>query len=302
MIIIFEPPLHLLMSDNNYGMSQFDDFNSRFDPSIAIIIFVVMTSLIIFGFVAVYISVCLASERDTDSLEHPSSGQRQERLSQGLDKAMIASLPCLRYSSVQKGKQEKVITECPVCLTEFGENEYIRFLPRCGHAFHLDCIDMWLFSHSNCPLCRRSLLPLTNYCHTFEMDIESAVFESRNSRLIGRSSHSSPEGPCELSVAINDAAAEPNNINKTSDRVTIEQSSLVVSRDLEEVILEQLLASREGKRACRESASRRSYSAGASNSSEQKALRGTSQFDPNLNMTNRLIHAKSCSNIVDYVI
>ncbi|XP_056160593.1 E3 ubiquitin-protein ligase Os04g0590900-like [Syzygium oleosum] len=43
---------------------------------------------------------------------------------------------------------------CSVCLGEFQEDESIRLLPKCTHGFHVPCIDTWLKSHSNCPLCR----------------------------------------------------------------------------------------------------------------------------------------------------
>ncbi|KAM4099821.1 hypothetical protein ACB094_05G021200 [Castanea mollissima] len=45
-------------------------------------------------------------------------------------------------------------TECAVCLTSFEDDELVNQLPRCKHSFHAPCTDMWLYSHSNCPLCR----------------------------------------------------------------------------------------------------------------------------------------------------
>ncbi|XP_008242622.1 PREDICTED: RING-H2 finger protein ATL38-like [Prunus mume] len=48
---------------------------------------------------------------------------------------------------------------CAVCLCEFKDGEAIRVLPECMHLFHAECIDMWLSSHSNCPLCRTDIEP-----------------------------------------------------------------------------------------------------------------------------------------------
>uniref|UniRef100_A0ACD5Z039 Uncharacterized protein n=1 Tax=Avena sativa TaxID=4498 RepID=A0ACD5Z039_AVESA len=65
----------------------------------------------------------------------------------GLDDASMASLP---RREVAKGEA----VHCAVCITELAAGETARVLPRCGHAFHVDCVDMWLKSHSTCPLCR----------------------------------------------------------------------------------------------------------------------------------------------------
>ncbi|KAF7813587.1 RING-H2 finger protein ATL52-like [Senna tora] len=43
---------------------------------------------------------------------------------------------------------------CAVCLSGFEEGEEVRKLPRCNHCFHVMCIDMWLYSHFDCPICR----------------------------------------------------------------------------------------------------------------------------------------------------
>jgi E3 ubiquitin-protein ligase ATL41 len=49
--------------------------------------------------------------------------------------------------------------QCAVCLSLVQEGEVVRRLPACTHLFHVCCIDMWLHSHSTCPLCRATVLP-----------------------------------------------------------------------------------------------------------------------------------------------
>ncbi|CAB4312875.1 unnamed protein product [Prunus armeniaca] len=44
--------------------------------------------------------------------------------------------------------------ECVICMEEFKEGEYCRFLSNCRHTFHQKCIDDWLATASNCPVCR----------------------------------------------------------------------------------------------------------------------------------------------------
>ncbi|KAJ1278770.1 hypothetical protein BS78_04G104300 [Paspalum vaginatum] len=48
---------------------------------------------------------------------------------------------------------------CAVCLEDVRRGETVRRLPACGHLFHRDCVDMWLHSHTTCPLCRCQLSP-----------------------------------------------------------------------------------------------------------------------------------------------
>lgn len=43
---------------------------------------------------------------------------------------------------------------CAVCLGDFEEGDELKTMPECLHSFHVHCIDMWLRSHSSCPICR----------------------------------------------------------------------------------------------------------------------------------------------------
>ncbi|CAO2841978.1 unnamed protein product [Amaranthus hypochondriacus] len=61
----------------------------------------------------------------------------------------------------QKGSNNGTNSEdCVVCLCGFEEGEDIRKLVRCKHSFHAQCIDMWLYSHIDCPLCRAPVAAL----------------------------------------------------------------------------------------------------------------------------------------------
>ncbi|KAG7600263.1 Zinc finger RING-type [Arabidopsis suecica] len=46
---------------------------------------------------------------------------------------------------------------CPICLEEYEDDHQIRRLKKCGHVFHLLCIDSWLTRERSCPSCRRSV-------------------------------------------------------------------------------------------------------------------------------------------------
>ncbi|KAK3037830.1 hypothetical protein RJ639_031871, partial [Escallonia herrerae] len=75
----------------------------------------------------------------------------------GFENSMVELMPARKY---QKGMglvgEEGV---CPVCLSEFEDGEELRTLPECMHSYHVPCIDMWLLSHPNCPVCRANATP-----------------------------------------------------------------------------------------------------------------------------------------------
>ncbi|XP_021742079.1 RING-H2 finger protein ATL46-like [Chenopodium quinoa] len=90
----------------------------------------------------------------------------------GLDQAFIDALPVFQYKEIVGLKEP---FDCAVCLCEFTEQDKLRLLPLCSHAFHIDCIDTWLLSNSTCPLCRGAL-------YTPGVVIENPVFDFDDSR------------------------------------------------------------------------------------------------------------------------
>lgn len=79
----------------------------------------------------------------------------------GLQPSFINAITVFRYKT---GDNLIEGTECAVCLNEFQNDETLRLLPKCNHAFHVPCIDTWLRSHTNCPVCRAGIVsnPLAN--------------------------------------------------------------------------------------------------------------------------------------------
>ncbi|CAI0427717.1 unnamed protein product [Linum tenue] len=79
----------------------------------------------------------------------------------GVDQSFIDTLPIFLYDSIVGGPpddEKSAPFDCAVCLCEFAAADKLRLLPKCSHAFHMECIDTWLLSHSTCPLCRSSLV------------------------------------------------------------------------------------------------------------------------------------------------
>ncbi|KAF7096687.1 hypothetical protein CFC21_098590 [Triticum aestivum] len=87
----------------------------------------------------------------------PRGGRAWEAAAEGVDPELLRSLPVTVYRAAPKGSTDDVGVECAVCLTELEDGEEARFLPRCGHGFHTECVDMWLASHTSCPLCRATV-------------------------------------------------------------------------------------------------------------------------------------------------
>ncbi|XP_062073176.1 E3 ubiquitin-protein ligase ATL59-like isoform X2 [Humulus lupulus] len=72
----------------------------------------------------------------------------------GLKKEVREMLPIVIYKESFSVRD----TQCSVCLGDYEADDRLQQIPACGHTFHIHCIDLWLTSHTTCPLCRLSLL------------------------------------------------------------------------------------------------------------------------------------------------
>ncbi|XP_020115098.1 RING-H2 finger protein ATL1-like [Ananas comosus] len=122
-------------------------------PILALSILGILTTSILLLSYYIFVIKCCLNWRHSDVITR-------------LSRSRIRSLPTFRYrkagDSTSTANTNTNTNDCAVCLNEFQEEERIRLLPNCLHLFHIDCIDTWLQSNANCPLCRS---PITAILH-----------------------------------------------------------------------------------------------------------------------------------------
>lgn len=166
--IIFPPPPPPAFEAQDDGNS-----GANFSPLIIAVIGILGSAFLLVSYYTIISKYCkrrTSSDHQNSSNElevnqnqvtHDQSNQQQQEVAlNGLDESLIKSIAVFKYK-----KGDGLIiegTDCAVCLSEFEENESLRLLPKCSHAFHLPCIDTWLRSHSNCPLCRSNVVSILN--------------------------------------------------------------------------------------------------------------------------------------------
>ncbi|KAG8376045.1 hypothetical protein BUALT_Bualt09G0022800 [Buddleja alternifolia] len=144
------------LGENTEGIPSQESMGN-FQPSLAVVIGMLSIMFSLTFILLLYAKFC---HRATSSVHNNMGRQIQDGLIRsrscvsGIDKTVIESLPFFRFSSL-KGSRDGL--ECAVCLSKFEDIEILRLLPKCKHAFHIDCIDQWLEKHSTCPLCRQKV-------------------------------------------------------------------------------------------------------------------------------------------------
>ncbi|XP_076915947.1 uncharacterized protein LOC143575452 [Bidens hawaiensis] len=84
----------------------------------------------------------------------PPDTEEEEQVELGVKKELREMLPVIVF------KESFSVTDtlCSVCLGDYQAEDRLQQIPACKHAFHVECIDSWLSTHTTCPLCRLSLL------------------------------------------------------------------------------------------------------------------------------------------------
>ncbi|KAK7329857.1 hypothetical protein VNO77_24038 [Canavalia gladiata] len=172
----------------------------KVSPSILLIIIILAIVFFISGLLHLLVRFLWRPQsREPDDLDNVTAlqGQLQQLFhlhDAGVDQSFIDTLPVFLYKAIIGLKNP---FDCAVCLCEFEPEDKLRLLPKCSHAFHMECIDTWLLSHSTCPLCRASLLPefsANNACSPIVLVLESGsessreILPEREGAAVGRTS------------------------------------------------------------------------------------------------------------------
>lgn len=156
----------------------------------------------------------------------------------GLDPAILAAVPVVVF------RPEKFPggLECAVCLSELLVGEKTRFLPKCSHGFHVDCIDTWFQSHSTCPICRNPVdgdsansVPTGE---TIPTDEESSNEVEEQSLNVGNQSSESPYFPTNVLFWGNETQVSSRNAASLEETPSSSSSSPVAAAVADSVMID----------------------------------------------------------------
>eukprot|EP00472_Partenskyella_glossopodia_P003740 CAMPEP_0197523384 /NCGR_PEP_ID=MMETSP1318-20131121/8320_1 /TAXON_ID=552666 /ORGANISM="Partenskyella glossopodia, Strain RCC365" /LENGTH=196 /DNA_ID=CAMNT_0043076059 /DNA_START=182 /DNA_END=772 /DNA_ORIENTATION=+ len=98
---------------------------------------------------------------------HPSELHKEDvkTLRSKLKRRGIDSKDCVEKADlIAKLKDAGTSSEsCCICVEDYVTGDLLRVMPKCGHLFHLACVDKWIYESADyskpvsCPMCKTEL-------------------------------------------------------------------------------------------------------------------------------------------------
>ncbi|XP_058756753.1 RING-H2 finger protein ATL7-like [Vicia villosa] len=149
--------------------------------------------------------------RSVSVLQHHNHNNDISTSDLGLKKELREMLPIIVYNESFSVKD----TLCSVCLLDYQPDDRLQQIPVCGHTFHMNCIDLWLASHSTCPLCRLSLLP------TAKSSTETSNMQATSNEELEMQRRNDETPAMEFSDSVSSSHRETTFIENVSGEVGI---------------------------------------------------------------------------------
>ncbi|KAG6500414.1 RING-H2 finger protein ATL54-like [Zingiber officinale] len=179
--------------------------HSSLIPTLPIVAATLFAAASLFIFLALYIlhrrrrggRTAAAPDADPEPAAEDDGGEVDHHIwyirTAGLDESTIGAIATWAYKA-DEGVLGALRSNCAVCLSEFQDGELLRLLPKCDHAFHMGCVDTWLRSHVNCPLCRAPVVALVSTTSDGVHGASASSFSSLGSITDQAESSSVPSG------------------------------------------------------------------------------------------------------------
>lgn len=130
---------------------------SFYNPLLISMLGIVCTSIVIIFYHLFLVKYCITRHggATTAAMAPQASPVAEPRPFTGVDEKLLQTILISTFAAVKGGMDQE---ECVVCLGVLEDDDAVRLLPNCKHAFHLQCVDRWFVAHATCPLCRSPIL------------------------------------------------------------------------------------------------------------------------------------------------